>query len=134
MAAFCSWNREDSRSEPLRYLSTHRITQPSSLETNDLVVKSLTQSSKHLWTRLEYIWAGHQGVSHGKASDPAAQSWDRPSPHCEIKLTVMNSFICFFSMRPVSSRCSAALRLLTGQELRAAIDEFHTYLSMMPGG
>jgi hypothetical protein len=27
------------------------------------------------------------------------------------ELTVMNSFICFFSMRLESSRCSAALRL-----------------------
>lgn len=78
MAAFCSWNRVPSRSVALRYLSTHRMTQPSSLETKDFVVKSLTQSSKHRWTSLEYI--------------------------------VINSFICLFSMRPVSSRCSAALR------------------------
>lgn len=62
MAAFCSWNRDPSRSEPLRYLSTHRMTQPSSLEIKDFVVKSFTQSSKHRWTNLEYIWE-HQKVS-----------------------------------------------------------------------
>jgi hypothetical protein len=44
-----------SRSEPFRYLSTHRMTQPSSLEIKDFVVKSLTQSSKHRCTSLEYI-------------------------------------------------------------------------------
>lgn len=47
MAAFCSWNLIPKRSLPLRYLSTQRMTQPSSREIRDLVVKSLTQSSKH---------------------------------------------------------------------------------------
>ena len=31
------------------------MTHPSSFVCNDLVVKSLTQSSKHRWTSLEYI-------------------------------------------------------------------------------
>lgn len=55
IAAFCSWNLWPRRSEPFRYLSTHLITHPSSRETRDLVVKSLTQSSKHRWTSFEYI-------------------------------------------------------------------------------
>ena len=55
MLAFCSWKRCPSRSEPFMYLSTHLITHPSSLAWRDLVVKSFTQSSKHRWTRLEYI-------------------------------------------------------------------------------
>lgn len=55
MAAFCSWKRFPSLSEPLRILSTHLITQPSSREPSDLVEKSVMQSSKQRWTRLEYI-------------------------------------------------------------------------------
>ena len=45
-------------------LSTHRITQPSSLECSDFVVKSLTQSSKHRWTRLEYVYHVCQTEKH----------------------------------------------------------------------
>ena len=56
MAAFCSWKRSPSRAELLRYLSTQRRTQPSSRATKDLVVKSLTQSSKQRCTRREYIY------------------------------------------------------------------------------
>ena len=58
IAAFCSWKRSFKRADPLRDLSTQRSTQPSSRETRDLVVKSLTQSSKQRWTSLEYIWDG----------------------------------------------------------------------------
>ena len=58
MAAFCSWNRSFKRAEPLRYLSTQRRVQPSSREARDLVVKSVTQSSKQRWTRREYICVG----------------------------------------------------------------------------
>lgn len=58
IAAFCSWNRSFNRADPFRYLSTQRITQPSSREMSDLVVKSLTQSSKQRCTSLEYIWGG----------------------------------------------------------------------------
>lgn len=47
MVAFISWNRSPNRAWPFMYLSTHRKTQPSSREIRDLVVKSLTQSSKH---------------------------------------------------------------------------------------
>lgn len=54
-SAFCSWKRSPNRVAPFIYLSTHRNTQPSSREIRDLVVKSLTQSSKHRWTRLEYV-------------------------------------------------------------------------------
>lgn len=56
IAAFCSWKRCPNLSDPLRYLSTHFITQLSSFDWRDFVVKSFTQSSKHLWTSLEYIW------------------------------------------------------------------------------
>lgn len=56
MAEFCSWNRCVKRSEVPRFLSTHLATQLSSREWRDLVVKSLTQSSKHFWTSLEYIY------------------------------------------------------------------------------
>jgi hypothetical protein len=57
IVAFCSAKRWPTRSEVLRNLSTQRITQPSSLEWSDLVVKSFTQSSKHFCTRFEYIYA-----------------------------------------------------------------------------
>lgn len=123
MAAFCSWKRWPSRSDPLRYLSTHRITQPSSLVCNDLVVKSLTQSSKHRWTSLEYIWDGvlHQHVcsvrfdQDGLLEDldmlPSVTATAVLAERGNMGLTVMNSFICFFSIRVCSSRCSAAFRL-----------------------
>ena len=55
IAAFCSWNRCPNLSVLFMNLSTHRRTHPSSRECRDLVVKSLTQSSKHRWTRLEYV-------------------------------------------------------------------------------
>ncbi len=113
MAAFCSWNRDPSRSEPFRYLSTHRSTQPASLEIKDLVVKSLTQSSKHRWTNLEYIWENYKEsvkvMLQLKRQRARSRLWSRDSG-----LTVMNSFICFFSIRLESSRCSAALRLRPG--------------------
>lgn len=56
IAAFCSWNRSPNLAELLRYLSTQRSTQPSSLATRDFVVKSLTQSSKQRCMRREYIY------------------------------------------------------------------------------
>lgn len=55
IAAFCSWKRSFKRPEAFIYLSTQRMTQPSSREIRDLVVKSLTQLSKQRWTSLEYI-------------------------------------------------------------------------------
>lgn len=55
IAAFCSWNLSPSLSELLRNLSTQRMTQPSSLESRDLEVKSCTQSVKQRCTRFEYI-------------------------------------------------------------------------------
>lgn len=55
MAAFCSWNRSFNRPDALSDLSTQRITHPSSREVSDLVVKSVTQSSKQRWTSFEYI-------------------------------------------------------------------------------
>ena len=45
-SAFCSWNRWPIRSVALRFLSTHRITQFSSVAGRALLVKSLTQESK----------------------------------------------------------------------------------------
>lgn len=63
IAAFCSWNRSPIRSLLLMYLSTHFMTQDSSREMRDLVVKSLTQWSKHLCTNLEYICDTHTRVS-----------------------------------------------------------------------
>lgn len=60
MAAFCSWNLSPSRCEPFMFLSTHRMMQPSSREVRDLLSKLLMQSSKHRWTRLEYIYAARQ--------------------------------------------------------------------------
>ena len=63
MAAFCSWNRCPSLSVLFMYLSTQRMTHPSSFECSDLVVKSLTQSSKHLCTRFEYVYS-QESVSH----------------------------------------------------------------------
>lgn len=62
MAAFCSWKRSPRRAELLRNLSTQRSTQPSSRATRDLVVKSLTQSSKQRWTSLEYICGAESAV------------------------------------------------------------------------
>lgn len=56
MAWFCSWNRSFRRADPFMNLSTQRRTQPSSRLIRDLVVKSLTQSSKQRWTSLEYIY------------------------------------------------------------------------------
>ena len=56
MAAFCSWKRSCRRAELFRCLSTQRITQVSSRLIKDLVVKSVTQSSKQRWTILEYIY------------------------------------------------------------------------------
>ena len=53
MVAFISWKRSPNRVWPFMYLSTQRKTQPSSLEMSDLVVKSLTQSSKQRCTRFE---------------------------------------------------------------------------------
>lgn len=58
IAAFCSWNRSFNRAEPFRFLSTQRRMHCSSRLTRDLVVKSLTQSSKQRWTILEYICVG----------------------------------------------------------------------------
>lgn len=55
ISAFFSWNRSPRRSEALRNLSTQRMTQPSSLDIRLLDVKSVTQSVKQRWTRLEYI-------------------------------------------------------------------------------
>jgi hypothetical protein len=48
--------------------------------------------------------------------------------------TVMNSFICFCSMRAPSSRCSVGLRLM-GRQMSAVlnfrfISEVHAYLSI----
>ena len=76
-------------------LSTQRMTQPSSREVRDLLSKPLTHESKHCWTRLEYI-CNHQFTSH-KEGCISLNDWRR---------TFMNSFICFFSMRFWSSRCS----------------------------
>lgn len=102
IAAFCSWNRSPNRSELLRNLSTHRITQPSSLLARLLDVKSVTQSLKQRWTRLEYIYIQVNSTCH------------RDGLNHRKSHTFMKSFICFLSMRPCSSRCSAAfsLRLL----------------------
>ena len=92
IAAFCSWKRSPRRWDPFMCLSTHRMMQPSSREVSDLLSKPLTQLSKHCWTRLEYIWTRRQ---HSAASRQE-----------RCGRTVMNSFICFFSMRFCSSRCS----------------------------
>jgi hypothetical protein len=56
IAAFCSWNLSPNRCEAFMDLSTHRMTQLSSLEVRDLLSKLLTQSLKQFCTRLEYIW------------------------------------------------------------------------------
>ena len=45
MAAFCSWNLLPSLSEAFRDLSTHRMTQFSSLEPSDFELKSLMQQN-----------------------------------------------------------------------------------------
>ena len=50
------------RSDPFICLSTHLITQFSSRELRDLVVKSLTQLSKHDCTILPYVWARSASV------------------------------------------------------------------------
>lgn len=60
ICAFCSWNLSPNLSELFKNLSTHRITQPSSLPSRLLDVKSVTQSLKHLWTRFEYIYGQRQ--------------------------------------------------------------------------
>lgn len=71
IAAFCSWNRSFNRAEPLRFLSTHRRMHCSSRLTRDLVVKSLTQSSKQRWTILEYICVG---VRHRRSGEVRNQT------------------------------------------------------------
>jgi hypothetical protein len=48
------------------------MTQPSSLEINDLVVKSVTQSSKHRWTRFEYVCKQDQ-ISKASFASPAIE-------------------------------------------------------------
>ncbi len=101
MAAFCSWKRSPSRCEPFMFLSTHRMMQLSSRDVSDLLSKPLTQSSKQRWTRLEYIWRAGQRAARRRTG--------RRRP-----LTFMNSFICFFSMRVCSSRCSAGVSLARG--------------------
>lgn len=110
IAAFCSWNRCPNRSAPFRYLSTHRETQFSSFECKDFVVKSLTQSSKHLWTSLEYICRftriSKKFVS--KARTESSLLWGV----VECRHTFIISFICFFSILPCSSRCSDAFSLV----------------------
>lgn len=63
ICAFCSWKRSPNRSELFKNLSTHRITQPSSLPCRLFDVKSVTQSLKHRWTRFEYIWSGISRLS-----------------------------------------------------------------------
>lgn len=74
MAAFCSWNLSPSLSELLRNLSTQRMTQPSSLLSRDLELKSWTQSVKQRWTRFEYIYA--------TASDQRLVPWVSDSRLC----------------------------------------------------
>lgn len=86
-------------------LSTHRITQPSSRDVRDLLSKPLTQESKHCWTRLEYIYRHQWGFVPVHAS-----TRDGMQPACTAH-TFMNSFICFFSMRFWSSRCSFCVSL-----------------------
>ena len=78
----------------------------SSLEPRDLEEKSLMQSSKQRWTRFWYIWWSLLG--DGLVFEV-----------CGVHRTVMNSFICFFSMRAPSSRCSDALSL--GEMLAGAL-------------
>lgn len=51
---FCSWNLWPTLSECFRNFSEHLEMQDVSLEVKLLEVKSLTQSSKHLDTKLEY--------------------------------------------------------------------------------
>ena len=104
IAAFCSWNLSPRRCEPFMCLSTHRITQPSSREVSDLLSKPLTQESKHCWTRLEYI-CNRYLPSHSRQ---LRRIQTRRSGHVR---TFMNSFICFFSMRFWSSRCSFCVSL-----------------------
>jgi hypothetical protein len=105
IAAFCSWKRSPSRWEPFMCLSTHRMTQLSSREVRDLLSKPLTQWSKQFWTRFEYICGRICQRKFLPVTSTAAMSQAR------IFLTFMNSFICFFSMRVCSSRCSDAVSL-----------------------
>jgi hypothetical protein len=56
IAWFCSANRWPSLSLVLRNLSTHRLTHVSSLVETALEVKSLMQSSKHLYAQLGQEW------------------------------------------------------------------------------
>lgn len=114
MAAFCSWKRSCNRADPFICLSTQRRIHCSSRLMRDLVVKSLTQSSKHRWTILEYIWTETRSDrgedKHGRVSRPSCLADDLSSGY--IQRTVINSFICLRSMRDANSRCSDALRLL----------------------
>jgi hypothetical protein len=105
IAAFCSWKRSPSRCEPFMCLSTHRMTQLSSREVSDLLSKPLTQWSKQFWTRFEYICGPLCQRQFFPVTSTAAR------PQVRVALTFMNSFICFFSMRVCSSRCSDAVSL-----------------------
>lgn len=103
ICAFCSWNLSPNRSELFKNLSTHRITHCSSLPNRLFDVKSLTQSLKHRCTRFEYIYAASVlYVAKGASA---------------VMHTFIKSFICFLSIRPCSSRCSAALSLMKHQLL-----------------
>ena len=118
IAAFCSWNLCPNLSDPLRNLSTQRMTQPSSFDDRERDVKSSTQCSKHFCTRLEYICddAGLVGAERDGSRDRRAGGlrdggMEERGRELGCHRTFMNWLICFFSMRDCSSRCSLAERL-----------------------
>jgi hypothetical protein len=53
---------------------------------------------------------------------------------CSVRLTFMNSFICFFSMRFCSSRCSEFVSLAHDQYGAVCMVPGYTYESMAIGG
>ena len=120
MFACCSANRSPILELPAMNFCTQRETQPVSLETRDLVVKSSTQASKQRSTRPENICGEGRVVSVQLANGLREYSGDvefglrRWSGIGWRGLTPMNSFICLRSMRAWNSRCSAAVRLLLG--------------------
>lgn len=103
-------------------------------------MKSFTQSSKHLCTSLEYIC--RQGRSAWEVSQHVSFPGRILYSHGCLQwgefyggkiLTLMNSFICFFSIRPCSSRCSDGLSLSRKSLLAKAYlsAQYQTYASML---
>lgn len=81
-------------------------------------MKSVTQSVKQRWTRLEYI------CYRAKSMSVSIKMREDVVGFVPARRTFMKSFICLRSIRLCSSRCSAAFSLLRnrGQLLNTISD------------